>query len=70
MAENLPKRSPDVLFLLGGAVLIFGIVAMVWPGMTAVTFAIIWGITLIVAGLMARKGDDDGAKTPTAEPAV
>ncbi|MDO5068355.1 MAG: hypothetical protein Q4D96_13845 [Propionibacteriaceae bacterium] len=49
-----------MLFHLGGAALIFGIVVMVWPGKTA----IIWGIyALIVAGFMARWTGD-------AEPAV
>lgn len=46
------QKSPNWLFLLEGvALLLFGIAAIAWPGMTFYTFTVLFGLYALVAGV-------------------
>lgn len=46
------KNAPNWLFILEGIVLIlFGIAAIAWPGMTFVTFTVLFGLYALIAGV-------------------
>ena len=50
-----PTRSYGTphLLVLGGIDLICGLIALVWPGVTVLALALVFGVMLLLAGLMA-----------------
>ncbi|MDO5094036.1 MAG: DUF308 domain-containing protein [Propionibacteriaceae bacterium] len=53
MGSQMLQRSATALFVIGALGIIFGLVAMAWPGLSALSFAIIWGIYALADGLSA-----------------
>jgi uncharacterized membrane protein HdeD (DUF308 family) len=52
MDAAVASKSPNWLFILEGiALLLFGIAAIAWPGMTFYTFTVLFGLYALVAGV-------------------
>ncbi len=51
--KSILNRSSTALIVLGVLGILTGLVVVAWPGITSITFAIIWGVYALVDGISA-----------------
>jgi len=56
MEKNWLDRHWVMLLVLGIVAIVFAIMAIVWPGITATAFTVLWGCWALVAGVVYLVG--------------
>ena len=56
MEKNWLDRNWVMLLVLGIVAIVFGIMAIVWPDVTAVAFTVLWGCWALLAGVVYIAG--------------
>ncbi|TFH53003.1 HdeD family acid-resistance protein [Actinomyces viscosus] len=51
MLKDFANRSSTALLTLGALGVLWGLLIALWPGMTALTFAVIWGVYALIDGV-------------------
>lgn len=51
MLKDFANRSSTALLTLGALGVIWGLLVALWPGMTALTFAVLWGVYAFIDGV-------------------
>lgn len=56
MEKNWLDRNWVMLLVLGIVAIVFGVMAIVWPDVTAVAFTVLWGCWALIAGVVYIAG--------------
>lgn len=51
MLTDLTKRSATTLYVVGGLAVVYGLISCFWPGITTLSFVIMWGVYALIDGI-------------------
>lgn len=53
MLRDMVRRSPAALLTFGAFGVLWGLILALWPGISALTFAVMWGVYALIDGISA-----------------